>query len=153
MVKNEFDRLAETAPSLPQSVIQEFRDRFSDIKYDDISKPEEANGLEKVTVYDEDMIRKPAPISLSPTPMSSLGYEITGRPKLQEKETHNGTVQKPVPFGLLPVRAVMTSAPEIHLNIVEEDRSSHAPYSLSSSQATDKPDLTGRRLSQVHDAQ
>jgi len=153
MVKNEFDRLAETAPSIPQAVIQEFRDRFSDNKYDDISKPEEANGLEKVTVYDEDKSRRPALTPMSPTPMSSMGYEFTGRPKLQGKEQRSEPALKPVPFGLLPVKAVTTSAPEIHSNIVEVDRNFHVPDSQSSSQANDKPELTVRRLSQAHDAQ
>jgi len=51
MTKDQFDRLAETSPPLPKESIAEFRKRFSSAKYEDVSKPEEANGLEKVEVY------------------------------------------------------------------------------------------------------
>ena len=52
-VKDQYDRLAEISPLVPGAVIHAFQSRFK--KYTDISKPEEANGLEKITVY------KPSP--------------------------------------------------------------------------------------------
>jgi hypothetical protein len=52
-VKDQYDRLQEISPLLPPEVIKEFQVKFADEK--DISKPEEANGLEKITVY------KPSP--------------------------------------------------------------------------------------------
>jgi hypothetical protein len=52
-VKDQYDRLAEISPLVPTNVIQKFQSKFK--KYTDISKPEEANGLEKITVY------KPSP--------------------------------------------------------------------------------------------
>ena len=52
-VKDQYDRLAEISPLVPAAIIQKFQKRFK--KYTDISKPEEANGLEKITVY------KPSP--------------------------------------------------------------------------------------------
>ena len=52
-VKDQYDRLAEISPLVPSAVIHQFQSRFK--KYTDIAKPEEANGLEKITVY------KPSP--------------------------------------------------------------------------------------------
>lgn len=48
-IKEQYDRLAELSPLIPASVIRDFRKRFR--HETDISKPEEANGLEKITVY------------------------------------------------------------------------------------------------------
>ena len=48
-VKDQYDRLAEISPLVPTAIIQRFQQRFK--KYTDISKPEEANGLEKITIY------------------------------------------------------------------------------------------------------
>jgi hypothetical protein len=48
-VKDQYDRLAEISPLVPTAIIHKFQTRFK--KYTDISKPEEANGLEKITIY------------------------------------------------------------------------------------------------------
>lgn len=48
-VRDQYDRLAETSPMLPPEVIKEFQEKFA--KETDISKPEEANGLEKIVVF------------------------------------------------------------------------------------------------------
>ena len=48
-VKDQYDRLAEISPLVPTAIIHKFQQRFK--KYTDISKPEEANGLEKITIY------------------------------------------------------------------------------------------------------
>lgn len=50
-VKDQYDRLAETSPQIPPEVIAEFRVRFSDPKYAEISKPEVSNGLEEVKIF------------------------------------------------------------------------------------------------------
>jgi hypothetical protein len=50
-VKDQYDRLQEISPLVPPSIINDFQKRFE--KYTDISKPEEANGLEKIEVYHE----------------------------------------------------------------------------------------------------
>lgn len=48
-VKDQYDRLQEISPMVPQKVIVEFQKKF---KHEtEISKPEEANGLEKITIY------------------------------------------------------------------------------------------------------
>jgi hypothetical protein len=50
------DRLQEISPLISQDVIDLFKKSFD--KYKDISKPEEANGLEKITIYTENPMRK-----------------------------------------------------------------------------------------------
>jgi hypothetical protein len=52
-VKDQYDRLQEISPLLPTEVITEFQKKFE--KETEISKPEEANGLEKITVYRNDV--------------------------------------------------------------------------------------------------
>lgn len=48
-VKDQYDRLAEISPLVPDSVISEFKSKFE--KYTDVSKPEEANGLNKIDIF------------------------------------------------------------------------------------------------------
>ena len=48
-VKDQYDRLQEISPMVPQVVIREFQKKFKNET--EISKPEEANGLEKITIY------------------------------------------------------------------------------------------------------
>jgi hypothetical protein len=48
-VKDQYDRLQEISPLLPPEVIASFQKKFA--KETEISKPEEANGLEKITVF------------------------------------------------------------------------------------------------------
>lgn len=52
-VKDQYDRLQEISPLLPPEVIHEFQTKFANEH--EISKPEEANGLEKITVYRNDV--------------------------------------------------------------------------------------------------
>jgi hypothetical protein len=47
--KEQYDRLAEVSPLLPQLALDEFKRKFA--KETEISKPEEANGLEKIVIY------------------------------------------------------------------------------------------------------
>jgi hypothetical protein len=48
-VKDQYDRLQEISPLVPQSIVRSFQRKFKNEH--EISKPEEANGLEKITVY------------------------------------------------------------------------------------------------------
>jgi len=69
-VKDTYDRLAETSYPLPPESIQAFKKRFSSDKYASISRPEIANGLEKVKIYDEPpplIIRVPSNTSEFPS--------------------------------------------------------------------------------------
>lgn len=58
-VKDNYDRLAEVSPLIPQPVIKMFQHKFS--HETDISKPEEANGLEKIVIYRDDEMEIPSP--------------------------------------------------------------------------------------------
>lgn len=49
--KDQYDRLQEISPMVPPQVIADFRVKFE--KYADISKPEDANGLVSVVVFQE----------------------------------------------------------------------------------------------------
>lgn len=48
-VRDQYDRLQEISPLIPPEVIREFQVKFE--KYKDISKPEETNGLEHITIH------------------------------------------------------------------------------------------------------
>ena len=76
-VKDQYDRLQEISPMVPQKVIVEFQKKF---KHEtEISKPEEANGLEKITIYrraDEEeqeaaVLGKPVFATSTPKPAAS----------------------------------------------------------------------------------
>jgi hypothetical protein len=67
-VKDQYDRLAEVSPLVPDSVVDEFRSKFS--KYTDVSKPEETNGLHKIEIYADDRVSSPSPFTLDAAPPS-----------------------------------------------------------------------------------
>lgn len=48
--KDQYDRLAEISPLIPPEIIKEFKRTFSK-GYDEVSKPSEANGLEKIEIF------------------------------------------------------------------------------------------------------
>jgi len=64
-VKDQYDRLAEISPMVPEVIIHEFQRKFKNQK--DISKPEEANGIHKIDIYRDDLddqlpdVRSPSP--------------------------------------------------------------------------------------------
>lgn len=73
-VKDQYDRLQEISPLLPPEVILQFQKKFGNES--EISKPEEANGLEKITVFRNDIdlnvsdpndARSPTPKYRTPT--------------------------------------------------------------------------------------
>lgn len=68
-VKDQYDRLAEISPMVPEIVIHEFQRKFRNQK--DVTKPEETNGLHKIDIYkelDDDETMKEMPDIKSPTP-------------------------------------------------------------------------------------
>lgn len=68
-VKDQYDRLAEISPMVPEIVIHEFQNKFKNQK--DISKPEEANGLHKIDIYrdiEDDESMKEMPDIRTPIP-------------------------------------------------------------------------------------
>lgn len=54
-VRDDYDRLNEISPLIPETVIDEFKKKFGGEKYKDVSIPEEMNGLEKIVVFDNPM--------------------------------------------------------------------------------------------------
>lgn len=51
--KDHYDRMADTSPALDIKVIAEFQKKFDKPEYANLSKPEEANGLEQIEIYVE----------------------------------------------------------------------------------------------------
>lgn len=67
--KDTYDRLKETSPLLPPEAIVEFKRRFDKPEYNDISKPSEANGIEKIVVFNQaDMERRMSEMVVMGTP-------------------------------------------------------------------------------------
>jgi hypothetical protein len=53
VVRDQCDRLQETSPQIPETVIREFKGRFGDTT-PDVKKPEITNGLDPILVYSID---------------------------------------------------------------------------------------------------
>ena len=83
-VKTEYDRLAEISPLVPPNVINMFRQRFSDAKYEAIAKPEDTNGLSAISVYKSISQSSPSTAGLSHIQIatSALGIRVP-RPSLE----------------------------------------------------------------------
>ena len=58
-VKTEYDRLSEISPLIPPTVIKEFKEKFSDAKYAEISKPEDTNGLHPIRIFSREDVETP----------------------------------------------------------------------------------------------
>ena len=71
-VRDTYDRLQEISPLLPQEVIHAFKKKYGTDK--EISKPEEANGLEKISIYVENPMHRPPPVQSSDR-LETLGAE------------------------------------------------------------------------------
>jgi hypothetical protein len=106
-VKDQYDRLAEISPMVPEIIIHEFQRKFKNEK--EISKPEEANGLHKIVVYkdeeedDEESI-KDLPGFMSPTPPKLKAFTGPITPKELPKMTVRipDAVKKPEPKKTVP---------------------------------------------------
>lgn len=112
--RDQFERLQEIAPLVPDSVISDFKKRFA--SYTDISKPSETNGLQSIEIYDEAAGRKlprsltspklsiktPGPGSLdslrSPTPPGPQGLASPS------EYTHNREEDSHSPVHITPVQ-------------------------------------------------
>lgn len=74
--KDTYDRLQEISPLIPSDIILEFQKKFDKLK--DISKPEEANGLEKITIFVENPMRKvDSTLSVINTPINGPELRIS----------------------------------------------------------------------------
>jgi len=127
-VKDQIDNLAEVSPMLPPPVIEEFKRQFDNEKYHEVSKPEEANGLEKITVFGEpdskrhfnhvpaDRLRPTvtSPMAASPTP-PELTIEIP-----VSKFSVVNPLNKVASFANLKVAAARFQQPNTVLNPIRE---------------------------------
>jgi hypothetical protein len=68
-VKTEYDRLSEISPLIPPNVIRDFKEKFSDAKYAEISKPEDANGLHPIQIYQREDAETPHLAEIVKTPV------------------------------------------------------------------------------------
>jgi hypothetical protein len=93
-VKDQYDRLAEISPLVPAVIIAKFQSKFK--KYTDISKPEEANGLEKITVYkpsaQDDADATPGTVRVKIGPVPSSSFSVVN-PMKSVKETFVSSVE------------------------------------------------------------
>lgn len=85
MVKNEIDRLAETAPAVPPEVRQKFKARFKSAA---IAKPEITNGIDHVIVYTNQTELSPQAGTEPPQP--------AGRPLLSLRSAGDMSSASPV---------------------------------------------------------
>ena len=65
--RDAYDRLQEISPLLPDIVINEFKHKYNKDIYKDIAKPEEANGLERITIYTTTNAQTPKPNEEKPS--------------------------------------------------------------------------------------
>jgi len=70
--KDQYDRLQEISPIIPRELIEKFKKDFDKPEYKNISRPEEANGLEQIIIYGTETLQSPIPIpspfKLNPLP-------------------------------------------------------------------------------------
>lgn len=81
-VKDQYDRLAEISPMVPDIVIHQFQRKFKNQK--DISKPEETNGLHKIDIYrdlEDEESMKEMPQMVSPIARKVPSFEEMMTPK------------------------------------------------------------------------
>ena len=114
-VKDQYDRLQEISPLLPTEVITEFQHKFANEK--EISKPEEANGLEKITVFRGDEVAGEP--SSARTPQFKLRTPKFASTPKEDTAIH---VKNPMLTGLktaLPAAAMAAALPTILQSVIQ----------------------------------
>lgn len=124
-VKDQYDRLAEISPMVPEIVIHEFQKKF---KHEKVSKPEEANGLHKIEIYRDLDDELPRPMSPEPTMRKVPSFEEMMTPKDLPKLTVRvpESTKRPEPKKTEPVVAKtseepVTTASEVVVEIPKSD--------------------------------
>lgn len=118
--KDQYDRLQEISPLIPPEIIEEFRKKFE--KEKDISKPEEANGLEKIVVFHENPMRDKSFQSLPE--VASTPHPLPLAPKFPPKPQVRPSV----------VEAASTSHESLGLSISPHTQRDAAPTPVLSSE-------------------
>lgn len=106
-VRNEYERLSEISPLIPRIVIKKFNSLFDGNKdKDEISRPEEVNGLEKIDIFNEkelqEMAKTEDPVPEEEKPAENLDTIIgvqEGEP-VKDEET---AVPSPVTVTVSPL--------------------------------------------------
>ena len=91
-VKDQYDRLAEISPMVPEIVIHEFQRKFRNQK--EISKPEEANGLHKIDIYN-DLEEGPDVADMSTVKSPTMKRATSTEELMSPKELPKMTVRIP----------------------------------------------------------
>lgn len=109
ITRENYDRLAEVSPLLPEGVIRDFQHRFA--KEKEVAKPEELNGLERIVVFGgrEMMPQTPSAVSLQLPPPSPVTRSDTvhHNPLLRYKggkSSHDRTAPTTVPPNHIEIR-------------------------------------------------
>ena len=139
-VKDQYDRLAEISPMVPEIVIHEFQHKFKNQK--DISKPEEANGLHKIDIYrddlDDEMPDFKSPSSTAMRKIPSFQEMMTPK-ELPKMTVRIPEVKKPEPTkaGAKVEQTVLQTInkpseivkqEDVKIDIVPEDKKSISPH-------------------------
>lgn len=90
--KDTYDRLQEISPLIPPDIINDFKKNFE--KEKEIARPEDLNGLEKITIYQENPMRKIKSFqSLNINPHKSIEIQNARLPELQDLRNQNSSEQ------------------------------------------------------------
>jgi hypothetical protein len=57
VVREQYERLQEIAPLVPDNVLDDFKKRFAKPEYEKVAKPAETNGLQQVSIFDEKRLK------------------------------------------------------------------------------------------------
>jgi hypothetical protein len=119
-VKDQYDRLSEISPLLPTEVISEFQSKFNKPEYKTISKPEEANGLEHIEVYNppKDEIEDSASGLISPVPKTPTN-EIVMNTNKMFKPKELPKLRSPTPTPTEQVKQEIVGEEEIRVEVKE----------------------------------
>ena len=109
--KEQYDRLAEISPLVPEEIMNEFKAKFSEnAKYAEVAKPEEANGLSRIHVFVEDTpgghdirIPKTSLVLRSPSPMSPSVSETPAKVSLPKPRRGSSAEEAKGPKITVPV--------------------------------------------------
>jgi hypothetical protein len=115
-VKDQYDRLAEISPMVPDIVISQFQSKF---KSEKVSKPEEANGLHKIDIY-RDMTDDEMPRISSPVMKHVPSFEELSSPRELPKMVVRVPVEPRKGSVLSSETAVTTS--EVVIDIPTEEK-------------------------------
>jgi len=127
----QYNRLAETSPTLPSESISAFRSRFGDKKYESIARPEGTNGLEKIIVFREELSSE----------LQSNPFRVRTPRSAADRETQRKTesLSPGPPPAPGPADTVAIRVPETTQSTAEAEESSTVQSSQSNFEASESP--------------